>query len=84
MADPLIVAKDSVAPAYRRLAYMVFEWLPLENFGNRIPQLSFEVSRPIGRLEQMVSFTFGKWWSGIAYLGSVTRQCCPVMWRNGP
>ena len=31
----------------------MFERLPLENFGNRIPQLSFEVVRPIGRLEQM-------------------------------
>jgi hypothetical protein len=53
-ADPLIVAKDGAAPAYRGLAYVVFERLPLENFGNRIPQLSFEVVRPIGRLEKMV------------------------------
>ncbi len=52
--DPLIVAKDGDVPAYRGLAYVVFERLPLENFGNRIPQLSFEVVRPIGRLEQMV------------------------------
>ena len=50
--DPLIVAKDGVAPAYRGLAYVVFERLPLENFGNRIPQLSFEVVRPIGQLEK--------------------------------
>ncbi|MGH6683548.1 MAG: baseplate multidomain protein megatron, partial [Pseudolabrys sp.] len=53
-ADPLIVAKDGAAPAYRGLAYVVFERLALENFGNRIPQLSFEVVRPIGQLEQMV------------------------------
>ena len=52
--DPLIVAKDGDVPAYRGLAYVVFERLPLENFGNRIPQLSFEVLRPIGRLEEMV------------------------------
>ena len=32
----------------------MFERLPLANFGNRIPQLSFEVVRPVGRLEQMV------------------------------
>jgi len=51
--DPLIAAKDGVAPAYRGLAYVVFERLPLENFGSRIPQLSFEVVRPIGQLEQM-------------------------------
>ena len=44
-SDPLIVAKDGAdnVPAYRGLAYVVFERLPLENFGNRIPQLSFEV-----------------------------------------
>lgn len=52
--DPLIVAKEGDAPAYRGLAYVVFERLPLANFGNRIPQLSFEVLRPVGRLEQMV------------------------------
>jgi GTA TIM-barrel-like domain/Putative phage tail protein len=52
--DPLIVAKEGDAPAYRGLAYVVFERLPLANFGNRIPQLSFEVVRPVGRLEQMV------------------------------
>lgn len=33
------------APAYRGLAYIVFEDLPLEAFGNSIPQLSFEVIR---------------------------------------
>jgi hypothetical protein len=52
--DPLIVAKEGDAPAYRGLAYVVFERLPLANFGNRIPQLSFEISRPVGRLEKMV------------------------------
>jgi GTA TIM-barrel-like domain/Putative phage tail protein len=52
--DPLIVAKEGDAPAYRGLAYVVFERLPLANFGNRIPQLSFEVMRPVGKLEQMV------------------------------
>ena len=52
--DPLIVAKEGDAPAYRGLAYVVFERLPLADFGNRIPQLSFEVMRPVGQLEQMV------------------------------
>ena len=55
-ADPLIVAKEGAnnTPAYRGLAYMVFEKLPLANFGNRIPQLSFEVLRPVGQLEQQI------------------------------
>jgi hypothetical protein len=54
--DPLIVAKEGAAnaPAYRGLAYVVFERLPLGNFGNRIPQLSFEVVRPVGALERKV------------------------------
>jgi hypothetical protein len=54
--DPLIAAKQGAAgaPAYRGLAYVVFERLPLGDFGNRIPQLSFEIVRPVGRLERMV------------------------------
>lgn len=42
-ADPLIAALESAAPAYRGLAYAVFENLALEAFGNRLPSLSFEV-----------------------------------------
>jgi GTA TIM-barrel-like domain/Putative phage tail protein len=52
--DALIVAKEGQAPAYRGLAYVVFERLPLADFGNRIPQLSFEIVRPVGLLEQML------------------------------
>ncbi|MGC8203933.1 baseplate multidomain protein megatron [Aliiroseovarius sp. PTFE2010] len=48
-ADPFISAKMGVdnTPAYRGTAYVVFEDLPLGNYGNRIPQLSFEVFRPL-------------------------------------
>ena len=55
-ADPLIVAKEGAnfAPAYRGLAYVVFERLPLEDFGNRIPQFSFEVVRPVDGLGRMI------------------------------
>jgi hypothetical protein len=54
--DDLIVAKEGAgnSPAYRGLAYVVFERLPLADFGNRIPQLSFEIIRPVGQLERMV------------------------------
>lgn len=34
-------------PAYRGTAYVVFEDLPLNDYGNRLPQLSFEVFRPL-------------------------------------
>lgn len=46
-ADPLIETVEGTAPAYRGLAYVVFEDLPLEAFGNRVPQLSFEVMKPL-------------------------------------
>jgi hypothetical protein len=54
LPDPLIEAKQGrgKAPAYRGLAYVVFENLPLKDFGNRIPLLQFEVIRPVGRLER--------------------------------
>jgi hypothetical protein len=56
LPDPLIEAKqgEGLAPAYRGLAYVVFERLPLDAFGNRIPLLQFEVLRPIGRLETQI------------------------------
>ncbi len=47
LPDPLIETVEGSAntPAFRGLAYVVFEDFALENFGNRIPQLSFEVFR---------------------------------------
>jgi hypothetical protein len=46
--DPLIegIEGEDNAPAFRDVAYIVFEDLPLENFGNGVPQLSFEIVRP--------------------------------------
>ncbi|TYB84197.1 glycoside hydrolase TIM-barrel-like domain-containing protein [Oceaniovalibus sp. ACAM 378] len=48
-ADPFIAAKMGAAntPAYRGTAYVVFEELDLGAFGNRLPQISFEVFRPL-------------------------------------
>jgi hypothetical protein len=47
--DPFISAKmgASNTPAYRGTAYVVFEELNLSGFGNRLPQISFEVFRPL-------------------------------------
>lgn len=47
MPDPLIEAIEGTgqAPAFRDTAYIVFEDLPLDTFGNRLPQMSFEVVR---------------------------------------
>jgi hypothetical protein len=48
MPDALIEAVEGQGqvPAYRGLAYVVFEDLDLSPFGNRVPQFSFEVVRP--------------------------------------
>ena len=46
--DPKIVAVEGMGnvPAYRGIAYVVLEDLELGQFGNRVPQFSFEVMRP--------------------------------------
>jgi len=47
--DSLIAADlgAQYAPAFRGVAYVVFQRLALANFGNRVPQLSFEVYRSV-------------------------------------
>ena len=59
MADPFISAKMGAAntPAYRGTAYVVFEDLPLGNYGNRIPQMSFEVFRPLADFDTAEGLT---------------------------
>lgn len=54
--DPLIAAKqgEGNTPAYRGVAYVVFERLPLDDYGNRLPVLQFEVIRSLGVLESQV------------------------------
>ena len=55
-ADSLIAARAGTAnaPAYRGIAYIVFERLPLAPFGNRLPQLSFEMHRAVDAFETSV------------------------------
>ena len=50
MPDPLIAAQKGAdnTPAFRGLAYLVLRGFDVSAFGNRVPQLSFEVFRPIG------------------------------------
>ncbi|MGB0507809.1 MAG: baseplate multidomain protein megatron, partial [Pikeienuella sp.] len=60
--DPLIEQIEGGAPAFRGLAYVVFEDLPLGRFGNRIPQFNFEVFRTPDSSEQ-----------GPVGLGAMTR-----------
>jgi hypothetical protein len=52
-ADTLVAAAEGVdgTPAYRGIAYAVFEDLPLADFGNRIPNLTFEVIAHTGNVD---------------------------------
>lgn len=65
--DPLIEAKEGVAPAYRGLAYVVFDRLPIGGWGNRLPQISVEVFRAVGELEPLVQ--------GVAIIGTNEFGC---------
>ena len=48
LPDPKIAAVEGAgnAPAYRGIAYVVIEDLDITRFGNRVPQMTFEVVRP--------------------------------------
>jgi hypothetical protein len=60
-ADPKIEAVEGPGnvPGFRGLAYLVFEEMPVEKFGNRIPQITVEVIRRPGatgtRLEDILT-----------------------------
>ncbi|MCB1386564.1 MAG: glycoside hydrolase TIM-barrel-like domain-containing protein [Nitratireductor sp.] len=54
--DSLIEAKQGFgkAPAFRGTAYAVFEDLAIADFGNRIPQITFEVIRGIASVDSAI------------------------------
>ena len=54
--DSLMETKEGTgnAPAYRGIAYVVFERMALARFGNRLPQLNFEVFRTVDTFEDTV------------------------------
>ncbi len=56
LPDPLIDAKQGAgnAPAYRDTAYVVLDRFAIGDYGNRIPQLQFEVIRPVGTFNKAV------------------------------
>lgn len=45
MPDPLILKHEKQVPAFRGLAYIVFEDFLLENFANKIPKFEFEITK---------------------------------------
>lgn len=54
LPDPLIVAKDGAAPAYCGVAYVVFERMPINDYGNRIPNMAFEIWGQSGEVEDLI------------------------------
>ncbi len=87
--DPKMEAIEGAGqvPAYRGIAYVVFEGLPLGQFGNRVPQFSFEVLRPaqgpgIDRVTDLVRGIGGV--AMIPGTGEYTLATTPVHYARAP
>ncbi|WP_298911960.1 glycoside hydrolase TIM-barrel-like domain-containing protein [uncultured Roseobacter sp.] len=89
LPDPLMEAIEGagMVPAYRGTAYVVIENLNLDRFGNRVPQFSFEVSRPeqVEETDADQSLTYGV--RSVALIpgtGEYSLATTPVHYTNGP
>lgn len=89
LPDPAIEAIEGtgMVPAYRGTAYVVIENLSLERFGNRVPQFSFEVSRPeqIDEMDSQTAPTYGL--RAVALIpgtGEYSLATKPVYLSKGP
>ncbi|WP_436399283.1 baseplate multidomain protein megatron [Roseobacter sp. S98] len=89
LPDPVMEAIEGtgMVPAYRGTAYVVFENLSLEPFGNRVPQFSFEVSRPeqINEADAAFAPTYGI--RSVALMpgtGEYALATTPVYYSDGP
>ncbi|MCW3782228.1 baseplate multidomain protein megatron [Defluviimonas salinarum] len=88
LPDPKIEAIEGAGrvPAYRGTAYVVFEELELGQFGNRVPQFSFEVLRPAQGpgIDKVTDLTRGI--SGVAMIpgtGEYALATTPVHYATG-
>jgi Putative phage tail protein len=93
--DPMIAAAEGIAntPAYRGIAFAVFENLQLGDYGNRIPSLSFEViadpggtsaGAVIAGLSDAVSTDGGPALGGLAATGDSVRGVAEVIAQAVP
>ncbi|USM11579.1 putative tail protein [Citromicrobium phage vB_CbaS-RXM] len=82
LPDSLIEADKGVGnvSAHRGLAYVVFEKLQLEDFGNRIPQLTFEVSRQRSNSYPSIVVTNS---DGSGTIPNVTARAWYPDWETG-
>lgn len=89
LPDPKIEAVEGVgtAPSYRGTAYVVFEDLDLAPFGNRVPQFSFEVSRPAPATQDEAIIEPTRGTKAVALMpgtGEYALATEPVYYENGP
>ena len=89
MPDPLMEAIEGAGqvPAYRGTAYVVFEDLPLGQFGNRVPQLSFEVLRAEDKTSPTHDADLAQIVQGVALMpgtGEYALATSPVYMNRGP
>jgi hypothetical protein len=89
LPDPLMEAIEGpgMVPAYRDTAYVVIENLDLERFGNRVPQFSFEVSRPEQRSEEDAYLAPTYAVQAVAIIpgtGEYSLATTPVHYTSGP
>lgn len=89
LPDPLIEAIEGtgLAPAYRGTAYLVMERLPLGQFGNRVPQFSFEVLRAEPSESSTYSTDLAQLVQGAAMIpgtGEYALATTPVHYTKGP
>ena len=86
--DPLIAAAQGSngTPAFRGIAYVVFEDMPLADFGNRIPNLTFEIiadeeSIDAGMVMKRIAATAG--YRGLTVTGSYPRLSGHIVGNAG-
>ena len=89
LPDPLMeaVEGEGLVPAYRGIAYVVMENLPLAQFGNRVPQFTFEVSRPTPRTQKGAEWDLAHGVRGVALIpgaGEYALATTPVHMRGAP
>ncbi|MCE8006590.1 glycoside hydrolase/phage tail family protein [Aestuariivita sp.] len=87
--DPVMEAVEGAGqvPAYRGTAYVVMENLPLEPFGNRVPQFSFEVTRPEQRGTAAAPGSMPHGVEAVALVpgsGEYALATTPVYYSTGP
>jgi len=88
LPDPKIEALEGAGnvPAYRGLAYVVIEDLDLGRFGNRVPQLSFEVVRGAQPGDALAASDLATAINAVALIpgtGEYSLATTPVFYKQG-